>query len=87
MDAPLTIKWLESLGCMFDKEPDGTMREIHGGGTSRKRMHFSRDYSGAEIIAHAARRKWRTARLPSSSSLLPSSWSWTVTGAWRAPSC
>ena len=50
MDAPLTIRWLESLGCMFDKEPDGTMKEIHGGGTSRKRMHFSRDYSGAEIM-------------------------------------
>ena len=50
MDAPLTIKWLESLGCMFDKEPDGTMMEIHGGGTSRRRMHFARDYSGAEMM-------------------------------------
>jgi succinate dehydrogenase/fumarate reductase flavoprotein subunit len=49
-DAPLTIKWLESLGCMFDKEPDGAMKEIHGGGTSRKRMHFARDYTGAEIM-------------------------------------
>ncbi len=50
MDGPLVIQWLESLGCMFDKEPDGTMKTIHGGGTSRKRMHFSRDYSGAEIM-------------------------------------
>ncbi len=50
MDAPLVIKWLEELGCMFDKEPDGTMKTIHGGGTSRKRMHFARDYSGAEIM-------------------------------------
>lgn len=50
MDAPLVIKWLEDLGCMFDKEPDGTMKTIHGGGTSRRRMHFSRDYSGAEIM-------------------------------------
>jgi succinate dehydrogenase/fumarate reductase flavoprotein subunit len=49
-DAPLTIKWLESLGCMFDKEPDGTMVSIHGGGTSRRRMHSARDYSGAEIM-------------------------------------
>jgi len=49
-DAPLVIKWLEDLGCMFDKEPDGTLVTIHGGGTSRKRMHSARDYSGAEIM-------------------------------------
>ncbi|MGE5586121.1 MAG: FAD-binding protein [Bacillota bacterium] len=49
-DAPLVIKWLEDLGCMFDKEPDGTMITQHGGGTSRKRMHAARDYSGAEIM-------------------------------------
>jgi succinate dehydrogenase / fumarate reductase flavoprotein subunit len=49
-DAPGVIAWLESLGVMFDKEPDGTMRTIHGGGTSRKRMHAARDYSGAEIM-------------------------------------
>jgi succinate dehydrogenase/fumarate reductase flavoprotein subunit len=50
MDAPEVIAWLESLGAMFDKDPDGTMRTIHGGGTSRKRMHAARDYSGAEIM-------------------------------------
>jgi len=50
MDAPPVIKWLEDLGVMFDKEPDGTMVEAHGGGTSRKRMHSARDYSGAEIM-------------------------------------
>jgi succinate dehydrogenase / fumarate reductase flavoprotein subunit len=50
MDAPLAIKWLEDLGTMFDKEPDGTMVERHGGGTSRMRMHSARDYSGAEIM-------------------------------------
>ncbi|MDH7488566.1 MAG: FAD-binding protein [Anaerolineae bacterium] len=49
-DAPLVIQWLESLGCMFDKQPDGTLITIHGGGTSRKRMHSARDYSGAEIM-------------------------------------
>lgn len=49
-DAPGVIAWLESLGVMFDKEPDGTMRTIHGGGTSRKRMHAARDYTGAEIM-------------------------------------
>ncbi len=50
MDAPGVIAWLESLGAMFDKDPDGTLRTIHGGGTSRKRMHAARDYSGAEIM-------------------------------------
>jgi len=50
MDAPFVIEWLENLGMMFDKEPDGTMMEEHGGGTSRKRMHSARDYSGAEIM-------------------------------------
>ena len=49
-DAPGVIAWLESLGAMFDKEPDGALRTIHGGGTSRKRMHAARDYTGAEIM-------------------------------------
>jgi succinate dehydrogenase / fumarate reductase flavoprotein subunit len=49
-DAAVVIQWLENLGMMFDKLPDGTMMEEHGGGTSRKRMHSARDYSGAEIM-------------------------------------
>jgi succinate dehydrogenase / fumarate reductase flavoprotein subunit len=49
-DAPGVIDWLEQLGTMFDKEEDGTMMTIHGGGTSRKRMHAARDYTGAEIM-------------------------------------
>ncbi len=49
-DAPDVIQWLENLGVMFDKHPDGSMNTIHGGGTSRKRMHSARDYSGAEIM-------------------------------------
>ncbi len=49
-DAPDAIKWLNELGVMFDKEPDGTMITIHGGGTSRKRMHAAKDYSGAAIM-------------------------------------
>jgi succinate dehydrogenase / fumarate reductase flavoprotein subunit len=50
MDAPPVISWLEKLGVMFDKEDDGTMVTIHGGGTCRKRMHSCRDYSGGEIM-------------------------------------
>ena len=48
--APEAIKWLNELGVEFDKAPDGTMITTHGGGTSRKRMHAAKDYSGAEIM-------------------------------------
>ncbi|MCB2201834.1 FAD-binding protein [bacterium] len=48
--APDAIKWLESLGCNFSKFDDGTLKTIHGGGTSRKRMHFAADITGAEIM-------------------------------------
>ncbi|MEZ5359344.1 MAG: FAD-binding protein [Candidatus Zixiibacteriota bacterium] len=50
LKAPSAIKWLESLGCNFSKFPDGTLKTIHGGGTSRKRMHFAADITGAEIM-------------------------------------
>jgi succinate dehydrogenase / fumarate reductase flavoprotein subunit len=49
-DGPEVIRWLEELGVIFDKAPDGTMLSIHGGGTSRKRMHPCRDYTGAELM-------------------------------------
>ena len=49
-DAPDAIQWLNDLGVEFDKAPDGTMITTHGGGTSRKRMHAAKDYSGAEIM-------------------------------------
>lgn len=49
-DAPGVIRWLERLGVMFDKEAGGTIITRHGGGTSRKRMHSIKDYSGLEIM-------------------------------------
>lgn len=49
-DAPEAILWLSKLGVEFDKTEDGTMVTTHGGGTSRKRMHAAKDYSGAEIM-------------------------------------
>ena len=49
-DAPLSIEWLESLGMMFNKRPDGRMVVRHFGGSSRKRMHSSGDMTGAEIM-------------------------------------
>jgi len=48
--APDAISWLESLGVMFSKYPDGKLRTMHGGGTSRKRMHYAADITGAEIM-------------------------------------
>ena len=50
MEAPDAIQWLNKLGVMFDKDEDGRMVTTHGGGTSRKRMHACKDYSGAEIM-------------------------------------
>jgi len=49
-EAPKVMSWLESLGCMLTKFPDGVMRALHGGGTSRKRMHYAADITGAEIM-------------------------------------
>lgn len=49
-DAPGVIRWLEDLGVMFDRDPDGNMVTKLGGGTSRKRMHSARDYTGAAIM-------------------------------------
>ena len=40
----------EQAGRGIDKDKDGNMITTHGGGTSRKRMHAAKDYSGAEIM-------------------------------------
>ncbi len=47
-DAPSAIKWLETLGVIWDKEPDGSLHELSGGGASRRRLHSARDYTGLE---------------------------------------
>lgn len=49
-DAPEAVEWLERLGVLFDKYPDGHMKVRHGGGTSRKRLHSCGDMTGAEIM-------------------------------------
>ena len=49
-EAPKIIAWLEKLGAMFSKFEDGRLRTMHGGGTSRKRMHYAGDITGAEIM-------------------------------------
>ena len=49
-EAPDAIRWLEGLGVMFSKFPDGRLHSMHGGGTSRKRLHFCGDITGTEIM-------------------------------------
>jgi len=49
-DAPMVIKWLEDLGVNWDKESDGSMREIEHGAECRKRVHSVRDYTGLEAM-------------------------------------
>lgn len=48
--APGAIKWLEELGTNFSKFDDGRLKTMHGGGTSRKRMHYAADITGAEMM-------------------------------------
>jgi len=48
-DGPGVIKWHEELGVLYDKLDDGTMQLAPGGGTSRRRMHSCKDYTGLEI--------------------------------------
>jgi succinate dehydrogenase / fumarate reductase flavoprotein subunit len=47
-DAPSVMSWLHRLGAMIDREEDGSFVEKWGGGTSVKRLHSCRDYTGLE---------------------------------------
>ncbi|MBN2564247.1 MAG: FAD-binding protein [Candidatus Eisenbacteria bacterium] len=47
-DAPTIMHWLEELGAVFDKDDNGDYVENWGGGTSIRRMHSCRDYTGLE---------------------------------------
>jgi len=38
------------VGAMFDKDVNGNFMELTGGGTSRRRMHACRDYTGMEEL-------------------------------------
>ena len=49
-DAPDAIRWLKDLGCNFTQVEPGRLATMHGGGTSRKRMHYAADITGAEIM-------------------------------------
>lgn len=49
-DAPDAVRWLKALGCNFTQVEDGRLATLHGGGTSRKRMHYAADITGAEMM-------------------------------------
>jgi succinate dehydrogenase/fumarate reductase flavoprotein subunit len=48
-EGPDVIRWHESLGVIYDKNPYGIMQLAPMGGTSRSRMHSCKDYTGLEI--------------------------------------
>lgn len=62
-DAPLVMKWLEELGAMFDKDDEGNFIELTGGGTSKRRMHACRDYTGMEEL-RVLRDEFRNRNIP-----------------------
>jgi len=48
-DAPDAVRWLESLGVIWDKKPDGSMAEVALAGECVPRCHCARDYTGVEV--------------------------------------
>lgn len=62
-DAPLIMKWLCDLGAIFDREEDGSFVEKAGGGTSRRRMHACKDYTGLEEL-RVIRDEFRNREIP-----------------------
>ncbi|MBI4384039.1 MAG: FAD-binding protein [Nitrospinae bacterium] len=47
---PDRIRWLTRLGCLFDRNADGTFRLRSCGGSSAPRVLACRDYTGLEIM-------------------------------------
>ncbi len=47
-DAPFIMRWLLELGGMIDRDENGNFEEKWGGGTSRRRLHACKDYTGLE---------------------------------------
>jgi succinate dehydrogenase / fumarate reductase flavoprotein subunit len=62
-DAPLIMEWLLGLGAMIDREESGDFVEKWGGGTSIRRLHSCRDYTGLEEL-RVLRDELRSRRIP-----------------------
>jgi succinate dehydrogenase/fumarate reductase flavoprotein subunit len=50
LEAPLVVKWLEDLGVMFDRLPDGSILTHAPGGHCRRRSHSCKDLTGLELM-------------------------------------
>ena len=50
LDAPIVIRWLESMGVLFDRLPDGAILTHEPAGHSAPRSHSCRDLTGLEIM-------------------------------------
>ncbi len=62
-DAPYIMHWLVELGAMIDREENGDFASKWGGGTSRRRMHACRDYTGLEEF-RVIRDEFRNRKIP-----------------------
>ncbi|NPD88417.1 MAG: FAD-binding protein [Asgard group archaeon] len=62
-DAPTILKWHKDLGVMYDLDENGNFMVLSGGGTSRFRMHSSKDYTGLEIF-RVVRDEFRNLNIP-----------------------
>jgi succinate dehydrogenase/fumarate reductase flavoprotein subunit len=62
-DAPLIMNWLCDLGAIIDREKDSSFVEKAGGGTSRRRMHACKDYTGLEEL-RVIRDEFRSRQIP-----------------------
>ncbi len=62
-EAPHSLKWLVNLGVLFDRTEDGDFVRLAGGGTSRKRMHACKDYTGMEEV-RVLRDEFRNREIP-----------------------
>ena len=49
-EAPIIVEWLEKMGVMFDRLPDGSILTHMPGGHCRKRSHSCRDMTGLELM-------------------------------------
>ena len=49
-EAPDVLLWLEGLGTMFYKSPEGRLQTLPAAGFCRSRLHFAGDITGAEIM-------------------------------------
>ena len=49
-DAPFIMRWLHELGAMIDRDENGDFVEKWGGGTSIRRLHSCKDYTGLEEL-------------------------------------